>query len=116
MIKLNNKEYSGSVLLHDEERLVVSINTADRFEDVAQSICNVTSVTEIFANGSEDTHVVTAPVAAKIVAKSVYSLEFSTKPTKTQALENKIAEQNAIIESLSSDLDSMLIAMLEVKQ
>lgn len=113
MIKLNDKEYSGSILLNTDERLVVSICTVERFEDVAQFICNVTSVTETLPDGSENTYLVTAPVSAKVVTKNVYSLEFSTKPTKTQELENKIAEQSVVIDNMSSDLDSMLIAMLE---
>lgn len=115
MIKIKNKEYSGNILLNNDERLVVSVCTIEKFEDVAHFICDVTSVTETFPDGSEKTYVVTAPVAAKVVAKNVYSLEFSTKPTEMQELENKIAEQNAIIESMSSDFDSMLVAMLEGK-
>ncbi|MBQ7540686.1 MAG: hypothetical protein IJT44_00155 [Clostridia bacterium] len=114
MIKIKDKVYSGSILLDADYRLIVSVCTTDRFEEVAESICDVTCVTEVFSDGTETTHVVTAPICAKIISTYVYSLEFSTKPSETQELENRIAEQNEIIESLSSDLDAMLIAMLEV--
>lgn len=114
MIRIKDKEYSGSILLDDGERLVVSISTTDSFEEVAESICDVTVVTEVFSDGTETKHVVTAPICAKIIAKFVYSLEFSTKPSDVEELEKKIAEQRKVIESMSSDMDAMLIAMLEV--
>ena len=106
MVRFNGKDYSGYVMEGEDETLVVIIQTADNFDEIAQSIVNVREITQIDAEGASRVYPVTAPISAGIVSSYVYSLKFSTKPTPAKIMQDKIQEQ-------SETIDALLLALLE---
>ena len=119
MIRLGNAEYSGYVIENGDDVLKITLHSADRFEDIAQNITGLREVIEV-NNGEETVYTITAPLSAKQVSANVYFVEFSTKPTPTQQMEKRIADQDdliaeqaATISDLSDTVDDLLIAILE---
>lgn len=106
MVKIKNQEYSGQVISTLDDVLIVTVHTADDFNEVAQSIANVTEITETDAEGNVRVYNVTAPISAGIISPCVYSLKFSTKPTPMKVMQDKLSEQ-------SEAIDALLIALLE---
>ena len=106
MIRIKNREYSGQVISTLDDMLVVTVHTADDFNEVAQSIVNVTEIIETDAEGNSTVYNVTAPISAGIVSQYVYMLKFSTKPTPAKIMQDKIQEQSEMI-------DALLVALLE---
>lgn len=106
MIRINEKEYSGSVSQNGKEELCVILATSELFRDVAQMITTVKEVTDISNTGIETVYSVSAPISASIVSQNLYALKFSTKPTVTQELEAKNQE-------LSNAIDDILVLILE---
>ena len=106
MVKWNSKEYSGKIMRHDEDILSVVVYTSDGFDDVASSVLGVKEVTEWTSDTDKTVYSVVSPVSSKIISQNTYYLEFSTKEPLIKQLEDKIQEQNSII-------DELLIAILE---
>jgi len=106
MVKIKNREYSGQVMQTLDDMLIVTVHTVDDFNEVAQSIVNVTEITETDAEGNTKVYNVTAPISAGVVSPYVYSLKFSTKPTPAKIMQDKIQEQSEMI-------DALLVALLE---
>ena len=100
MVSFNDKRYSGNVIQSEDEKLIVVIYTVDSFSDVLASTNNLSTIEETDVNGSVNSYHVTVPLSAKEVSHNVYSIEFSTKPTFNQEMQNRIEEQDEIINTL----------------
>lgn len=106
MLRIKDREYSGHVYTEGNEKLVAVIHSTDEYRDIAEYMIDVTSITEISEDGNEIQYTVTAPICARMISTNIYSFDFSTKPSYKQELENKIEEQNQLI-------DSLIVAFLE---
>lgn len=106
MVRWKNKEYSGKIMRNDNEVLSVVVYTSDGFEDVSASLNGVTEVVEWTTEEDVSTYSVVAPKSSKIISANTYYIEFSTQQPLIKQLEDRIHEQNDVI-------DALLIAILE---
>jgi len=106
MVRLKSKEYSGYLDTSHENAIVAVISTTDLFADIAAQTQQLAEVVETDSLGNETSYVVTRPLGIQTISPGMYAVHLSTKPTETQALEQKIQEQNTVI-------DELLAAILE---
>ena len=106
MLKWNDKTYSGKIINVGEETISVCVYTADRFQDVVLSLADVKQITEYTNEADEKSYRVTCHKQSRILSPNTYYIEFSTKPTFQQYLDEKFQEQSDMI-------DALLVALLE---
>lgn len=105
-LKLKDKEYNGYVAQNENDVLTIILHTTDNFDDVADSMTSVTSITTMSESGNEAVIRVTEPLLAKRVSQNVYALEFSTRLTIEQELE-------AALQTQSDAIDELLVMLVE---